>query len=103
MRQDQSAPEGVVEPVEQPLMKQRHRSLMAVLAGALGGSKRHKGLRAVQRLEKHGRLPLEELIVFRIADQGWTGDPIGNLGQVILAELIDELLAGGDSHRPYGV
>jgi hypothetical protein len=51
-------PEGVVEPVEHALMKQCQRALMAVLAGALGGSKRHKRFRAVQRLVEHAWLPL---------------------------------------------
>ena len=35
-----SRPEGVVKPVEHSLMKQRQRSRMAVLFGALGGSER---------------------------------------------------------------
>ena len=82
------------------LMKQRQRAYVAVLFGALGGSKRHKGFRAVQRLVEHARLPGEELVVLRLANQRRTADLIDHLGEVVLAELIEELLGGGDSHRP---
>ena len=73
---------------------------MAVLFGALGGSKRHKGFRAVQGLVEHARLPGKELVAFGLADQRRTGDLIRHVGEVILAELIEELLAGGHSHCP---
>jgi hypothetical protein len=65
---------------------------MAVLSGALGGSKRQKGLRAVQGVVEHARLPGEEVVVLGLADQRRTGDLIGNLGEVVLADLVDQLL-----------
>ena len=84
-------------------MKQRQRPNMAVLSGALGGSKRQKGLRAVQGVVEHARLPGAEVVVLGLADQRRSGDLIGNLGEVVLADLVDQLLGCGAAKHPLRV